>query len=652
MTRAPARSRFRLRLRLRAMLAGLGAAAAAALVTGLFPSATVERWREAATDLLLLADPPPPSGRVVVVDIDAASLHALGPWPWPRDTMAGLVERIATGLPRAVAFDMVFAGADRTAPATLAARLLEDTGDPALAAAIAALPDPDARLAVALSAVPAVLGVLMSDQAGAEIPDVPLLLEGAAETVAPWRSAGAVLPHAPLAGEAAGLGVASLEDTGDGTIRKVPLLAVAGTAVVPGLAAETLRTAEAAGSYILRPGTGDLRIGAHLLPVSRDLSLRLRPSRPDTWPLRTVSAADVVAGRVPPQRLEDRIVLIGGSAPSLGALRAGAASPVVPSVQLQADALETMLSDRVPVRPDKAWMVEAGAALLLAVAGALLGASASPLMAVTLGGLAALLWPIGTTLLYLRSGWLVDPLSPPLLGLLAMMVAGTVSAMAARREAAAVRRRFERHLAPAVVARIVDNPDLVRLDGERRDITVLFTDIEGFTAVADRLAPADLVRLLDRYFEGVTAAIIAEGGMVDKFVGDAVHAYFNAPLDLGDHPRRALAAARTVASFAARFAQDEAARSAGLGRTRIGIESGEVVLGDVGAGDKLDYTAHGSAVNTAARLEALNKTFGTTICVGPAFRARLPDEPFRSLGRIDVRGRGMLEVFTPDERTD
>jgi len=125
------------------------------------------------------------------------------------------------------------------------------------------------------------------------------------------------------------------------------------------------------------------------------------------------------------------------------------------------------------------------------------------------------------------------------------------------------------------------------------------------------------------------------------------HALFNAPVALEDHPRQALAAARDILAFTNTFMASETARRAGLGRTRIGLETGEAVIGDVGTGSKVDYTAHGSAVNTAARLEALNKQFGTSICVGPVLRAQLADLEFRPLGAVDVRGRGTMEIFTP-----
>jgi len=175
-----------------------------------------------------------------------------------------------------------------------------------------------------------------------------------------------------------------------------------------------------------------------------------------------------------------------------------------------------------------------------------------------------------------------------------------------RREAF-VRHRLEQHLAPAVVRRIVEQPELVKLDSERREVTALFTDIERFTATTHRAGPEQLVATLDQYFEGVAGIVIRHGGIIDKIVGDAVHALFNAPLDLKNHPQRAVECAIAIQTWCEGFRRCAPAAAIELGRTRIGIETGLAVVGDVGIRSKLDYTAHGDAVNMAARLEACTR---------------------------------------------
>jgi adenylate cyclase len=217
-----------------------------------------------------------------------------------------------------------------------------------------------------------------------------------------------------------------------------------------------------------------------------------------------------------------------------------------------------------------------------------------------------------------------------------------------RRREALVRRRFEQHLAPAVVRRIVEEPGLMKLSGERREVTAFFTDVESFTAMTRRAEPERLVAVLDDYFEGAAAIVIEHGGMIDKIVGDAIHALFNVPLDLADHPRRAIDCSIALREWAAGYRRRAAPASIGFGRTRIGIETGLAVVGDVGIRAKLDYTAHGDAVNAAARLEAANKELGSTICIGPQAASRCDPALLRPLGTITVRGReDKLKVYEP-----
>jgi adenylate cyclase len=265
---------------------------------------------------------------------------------------------------------------------------------------------------------------------------------------------------------------------------------------------------------------------------------------------------------------------------------------------------------------------------------------------VLLAALAAL-WAAALSLSGLADR-LLDPLTPSLAAALAFAVTSGTSYSMTRRREAVVHRRLEQHLAPAVVRRIIAQPGLLKLGGERREVTSLFTDIEGFTALTHRAGPADLVAVLDQYFEGIAGIVIAHGGMVDKIVGDAVHALFNAPLDLADHPRRALDCAIALHAWTEDFRRGGPAAALQLGRTRISIETGPAVVGDVGIRSKLDYTAYGDVVNMAARLEALNKDLGSAICVGPAAAARCDAALLRPLGTVAVRGRDeSVAVFEP-----
>jgi adenylate cyclase len=229
-----------------------------------------------------------------------------------------------------------------------------------------------------------------------------------------------------------------------------------------------------------------------------------------------------------------------------------------------------------------------------------------------------------------------------------VVLATVISLAAPRRSEASVWTRLEHQLAPALVRYILKESGAPELNRERREVTALFTDVEGFTAMTYRADPDALVAALSHYFEGMTAIIVAHGGMIDKIVGDAVHALFNAPIDLVDHPRKAVDCAIALRAWSETFRLRTKVAMMGFGRTRIGIETGPAIVGDVGIRARLDYTAHGDVVNVAARLEAANKELGSSICIGPVAASRCDQSLLRPLGNISVRGRDdVMAVFEP-----
>ena len=636
----------------------LPAAAGAATLTVflaaviLLPKTTSEILRDSAFDIQLAGDqwlrrPAPSDLKVIVVDIDRASIDALGTWPWPRETIARIVEAVATARPAAIAIDVLFAEPDDRSPAALARRLGSVTGRAEISTLGESLPDGDKRLARAIGGVPVALGFVLDPDRHGTLPGAAVASRGSLPFDDLWQAAGAIGPTPPLAAAASGLGALSLPGSADGAIRQVPVFIAAGRVLMPGLAAEALRLASGASSYVVEGEPPTLVVGSRRVALSRDALLRLVPVAAWRRVARTLSAVDVLEGRADGGRLAGALVLLGGSAPELGGLRKTPADPLTPSVQIQADAVEQLLAGRVPRTLAAAPIVQPLTVLVIGVLAVVLGAALSPASGTAiLTAAVALLWIAAIAVSGLADR-LVDPLTPSIAAVLVFTVtAGTAYSLTRRREAF-MRHRLEQHLAPAVVRRIVEQPDLVKLNGERREVTALFTDIEGFTATTHRAGPEDLVATLDQYFEGVAGIVVNHGGMIDKIVGDAVHALFNAPLDLEDHPQRAVECAIAVQAWTESFRRRVPA-AVELGRTRIGIETGPAIVGDVGIRSKLDYTAHGDAVNMAARLEACNKELGSAICVGPAAAARCDAALLRPLGQLAVRGRAEpTAVFEP-----
>jgi adenylate cyclase len=455
-----------------------------------------------------------------------------------------------------------------------------------------------------------------------------------------------------IAEAATGFGVIVMAADPDGRIRTVPLIVREASQLRPSLSLEAARIASGASSYVLEATPFAIRLGPRVVRMGADASLRLRPSDPSRVGARTISAQAVLTDAAALARLKGAIVVFGSSAPELAGLRTTAGGELVPSVQLQADAIGQVMSGDTPRRPAVAAWLEA--LMMLGFGGLLIRAglcwSATKAAMLAIGG--ALGWMAAAASSIAFLGFLIDPVAPAAVAGLGYVTAATIAAAETRRREAAVRRSFEQHLAPEVVKRIVETPGLLRLEGEMREITALFTDIEGFTSMTERSDPRALVRVLDGYIEGASRIVVEHGGMVEKIVGDGLHAIFNAPLDLADHPEKGLACAEAILAFSESYRREPEPATLALGRTRLGLETGLVVVGDVGGGRRLDYTAHGNAMNLAARLEAANKELGTSICIGPEAARRIGTDRLVSLGPLLVRGRGeALEVFTVKRHT-
>jgi adenylate cyclase len=606
-------------------IAGVAAFAVALAIWGFAPAAVRNASREHAFDQLLPLLFPPTSTQpeVTIVDIDRAALARFGAWPWPREQLARVMTVVAEARPAAIGVDILLAGPDRFSS------------------------DGDVFLAQALAAAPSVLGfVLDTTGSGQDLPATPVLSRRAVELPGLWRAPAIIGPAETLIGAASGFGALVAAADEDGPIRRIPLLVMAGGVVRPGLAVETILRAREGGTLLI-DADGMLRIAEFTAPLGQDAELRL-PNSPRGWERHTILVTKLMDEPALRASLAGRIVLIGGSAPELGGLRVTPASPATPSVWLQAEAIATILRGWIPSRPYWADSAELGASIVMSGLGLLLAARLRPAIATGLMLLIVVGWICATAA---AASWfvlLIDPVGPPALAAIAFVVAALTRFARDEWRARQLRLSFEQHLAPEVVRRIVDDPSALRLRGEMREITALFTDIEGFTAMTERAGPADLVALLDAYFEATTRVITDHGGMIDKIVGDAIHAIFNAPFSLDAHPERAVASALELLEVSETVRGSPLGQRIQLGRTRIGIETGQAIVGDVGGGRKLDYTAHGNAMNAAARLEAANKEFGSSICIGPGTAARLDPGLLRPIGNLVPRGQSQeVTVYTP-----
>jgi adenylate cyclase len=585
---------------------------------------------------------------VRIVDIDEESLRRLGQWPWPRSQVAALVDRLRAAGAAAVAFDVLFAEPDRTAPQAL---LKHWKLAPEVAAQIAALDDPDSRLAAALRDSRVVLGVAAVNHGGQRAPAAHfgLVMRGPDASARLPAFNGAIGALEPLSAAAAGNGAMTFLPDADGIVRRVPLMLRAGGALLPSLAAEALRVSESARTVVMHAGDDGIAafdIGRHTVPVTANGEFWVHFTR--AAPQRTVPAWQALQGTVPAGAFDHAIVLVGASAQGLQDLRFSPLGGIIPGVEVHAQALEQVLAGAWLQRP--AW---AGAAEALAlVAGSLLlyllalhvGALPAALTALLL--LAALNW--GAWQAYASGRLLLDAVTPGIGMAGAFMLASLLRHRASERRQRWVRQAFARYVSPNLVAHLVDHPQQLELGGRRQDCSFVFTDLEGYTGLMESRDPEQAVSLLNDYLEQLIRIAFEHDGTLDRIVGDAIAIMFSAPVPQADHPARALACALAMQHSASAYAAAQQAQGIPFGRTRIGVHCGEVVVGNFGGAAIFDYRALGDPVNTAARLEALNRHLGTRMCVSGAIRAACPDAVMRPVGQVLLKGkRKSLAVFEP-----
>jgi adenylate cyclase len=340
-------------------------------------------------------------------------------------------------------------------------------------------------------------------------------------------------------------------------------------------------------------------------------------------------------------RIAGAIVLVGVTATGLHDIRATPLGEAVPGVAIQAQILTQILNGQFLYRP--AWLdgVEVLAVAVLSVLLVLVSCYAAPAWGlIAAGGITAAVLSAGWYL-FLSAGVLVDPVMPLASALFTAFGTTAFWYLVTDSDRRAIRSAFGKYVSPSVLARIEQSPEGLRLGGVNREITVLFMDVRGFTALSERLPPEDIVRLLNRLLEAMSAPVIAREGTLDKYMGDSIMAFWNAPLDVPDHARKAARAALEMMEALAKLNAEDAF---GLGpdnpvRAGIGINTGIACVGNMGTAERLSYSAVGDAVNTASRIESACKEAGADILVSEATARLLPDFRLSPAGDFHLKGK-------------
>ncbi|WP_029587555.1 CHASE2 domain-containing protein [Bradyrhizobium sp. URHD0069] len=620
--------------------------------------AAIEELRVRTFDTFQLIEPRVKTARpVTIVDIDEKSLAKLGQWPWPRTRIADLITNLTRLGAVVIAFDIVFAEPDRLNPGVAAdtiRNLDEETRNK-----LRALPSNDQLLADAMRRSRVVLGVsglpYVLTEFDNSLPITGLAMLGAEPQPFLLNFPGLLRNVDVLEQAAAGRGLFTIRTERDGIVRRVPIMMQAQGATMPSLTFEMLRVATGTDTIFTKAdqaGIKSIAVKGFEVPTDRNGQLWVHFARRD--PSIYVSAADLLEGRVPPEMIARKLVLVGTSAVGLLDVKTTPIDPVMPGVEIHAQVLESALTRSVLSQPNYAIAIEFCAAIALGILVIAFAPLFGPVTLVVVGTLFATLL-IGTSwYFYTQHRLLIDftyPLLSTTLIYLTLIFTSFVREQAQRRQ---IRSAFGQYLSPALVEQLAQSPEKLVLGGEEREMTIMFSDVRGFTTISESYKhdPQGLTALMNRFLTPLTNAILARKGTIDKYMGDAIMAFWNAPLDDKEHQLNACEAAVDMLERIDVLNKQRAQEAQAGGHAYIplnvgvGLNTGVCVVGNMGSDLRFDYSVLGDSVNLASRLEGQSKEYGFPIIVGSKTALAVKEKfAILELDFIMVKGKKEPEVI-------
>jgi adenylate cyclase len=638
----------------------------AAVMLRLQDPPAIEQLRQLTFDHYNKLSPRKAHSDILIVDIDEESIQKYGQWPWPRTAVAELPVILKEMGAKAVVFDMVFSEPDRTSLDLVAARLPVHMAS--IAEELKKVPNNDIYFAQKIAET----GNIVTGFTGANQPTpysptekAKFLNEGikpAAEKFIQSVSHFTVsLP--PLNEAAAGSGSFAMFPQADGVIRRVPLIIGQRdkdgkvVEIYPSLALEALRVAEKKSVYTIKSystphadgyGITEVKIGDYKIPTDKsgNIWVYYAGHRQQIY----VSAWEVLARQIPPEQVKDKIVLIGTSASGLLDLRSSPLNSVLPGVEVHAEIIEQVLHGQFLQRPD----FLNGAELIVIVIMSLFIIFLSPFVST---GILALMGAIligggaffGGFYVYKASGIVLDPVYPTLAILTIFIMSSILTNLRIEFEKRAVRQAFNQYLSPVLIEELAREPEKLKLGGEVKDITVLFMDIRNFATICEGMDPAYMIKLMSDFLTPMTSCVLDNRGTVDKYMGDAMMAFWNAPLDDTEHSRNAcIAALQMIEALGPvnenfKDTSEKAGRKFMELRAGIGIHRGRASVGNMGSKQRFAYSALGDAVNLGSRLEGQTKHYAVSIIISEATRQETLDFAAIELDILVVKGRAEKE---------
>ncbi len=613
---------------------------------------------------------------VRIVDIDEASLTALGQWPWPRTRVAELVRRLSDLGAAAIALDILFPEADRTSPSRTLANLdlPSDEVRQRVKSILEVLPDHDEVLAQAIGDAPVVLGFATGPTPNTRRPVQKSGWATAGTSpvkyLQPFRGAIVSLPVL----EEAARGQGSLDraqERASGVSRRIPLISSDGERLYSGLSLEALRVAQGASTTIVRssdasgensggaPAMIEAKVGQFAAPTTDegDLVIYYDHNRRE----RYISAAALFDAKKAEEirpLIDGHIVFVGSSAAGLLDAKVTALGELVPGVMIHAQAAEQILAGQFLSRPDWANGFElistAAYSILVACLLTVVGARfVAPVIATVIGAIV-----VGAWVAFVRYGLLLDPIYTAATALAVYVAVSAVLYLTSDREKRFIRQAFGQYLAPEVLARLEARPELLALGGEIKVITILFMDVRGFTTISERLSAHEITAFMNALLSPLSDEIQKEQGTIDKYIGDSIMAFWNAPLDVPDHAARACRAALAMIAVVERMNKTDAFGLRGNHdldldvEIGVGLNTGEACVGNMGSEHRFNYSALGDTINAGARIESACKEAGWPLMISEQTKAAAPGFATLEVGPIPLKGKKeplILHALVGDE---
>ncbi|MDA0781619.1 MAG: adenylate/guanylate cyclase domain-containing protein [Rickettsiales bacterium] len=600
---------------------------------------------------------------IKIVDIDDESLEELGQWPWPRSIMADLVDRLNEAGVAAIAMDIVFSEEDRTSPKHILSLWKKEDK---LSYLLDELPDHDTLFADSISGANVVTGFVLNNDISGKFAQSKAGYSYAGNDPSPFlsRFRGYITSLKILEDAANGNGALNSIVDDDGIIRRIPLVLITASTFVPSLSAEALRIAQGASTYIIKTagasgetsfgtnsGITSVKIGHLEIPTDRTAKLWVYYTQYTQE--RYIPAWKVLDPDYDLSHLEGNIIFIGTSSEGLRDIRATPLNPAANGVEVHVQALEQMLTGDFLNRPD--WVHGAEIAMMVAV-GLTLIIMMSKLSALwgalftllSLGGSLAFSWYS-----FLEYKTLIDPVIPGIAISLIYLSESLIRYISSETEKKQVRNAFSHYMSPALVEQLAKNPDSLKLGGETKELTILFCDIRGFTTISEQFDAHSLTHFINRFLTPMTTIILDKKGTIDKYMGDCIMAFWNAPLDDENHAQNACLSALKMldALVELNSRQEKEAKEAGRKfipiNIGIGLNTGNCCVGNMGSEQRFDYSVLGDDVNLASRLEGQSKTYGVNIVIGENTKKKIDDMATLELDLIQVKGKTEpVRIFT------